>query len=350
MPHASASLFDVIAITAVVLVVAVVLLVVFMRRAAAYPYRPIDFLLSPAEAELLAALRQALGDDYEVYPKVRLANLIEIRKGLTPKQRTEALAHLEAGRVDFVVCERETSAIRAVVGVEPDKPRRSGRRRKPPFLDAALAAAQVPLVRVPAQSPHSPGELRDRLLAALGPKPGTAAAEPGRLGYFGPAAHSAEREMGVVGRMRASRGRRDAKDGPGPAATWLPTRGVLAIAAGLLVLGALLSWLVKPHAPATPSPQPVAPSAATPPAARATQPATSPSAPLPAAVEPGPAAAPPRATEPGPAPERPREIVGYRDVRVPGKPLAECMGPDREIGPEVLRCRDGYTKREPIYR
>jgi hypothetical protein len=37
-------------------------------------------------------------------------------------------------------------------------------------------------------------------------------------------------------------------------------------------------------------------------------------------------------------------------VRVPGKPLAECMGPEREIGPEVLRCRDGYTKREPIYR
>ena len=73
MSSASASLFDMVAITAVVVVVAVVLLVVLMRRAAAYPYRAVGVLLSPAEGELLAALRQALGGDYEVYPKVRLA-------------------------------------------------------------------------------------------------------------------------------------------------------------------------------------------------------------------------------------------------------------------------------------
>jgi pyruvate/2-oxoglutarate dehydrogenase complex dihydrolipoamide acyltransferase (E2) component len=100
----------------------------------------------------------------------------------------------------------------------------------------------------------------------------------------------------------------------------------------LLILGAVLSWLVERPAPAS----------------RPTQPPVS-TAPPPASAEPAPAAAAPPA-EVAPAPEKPREIVGYRDVRVPGKPLAECMGPDREIGPEVLRCRDGYTKREPIYR
>jgi hypothetical protein len=109
---------------------------------------------------------------------------------------------------------------------------------------------------------------------------------------------------------------------------------VLAIAAILLILGAVLSWFVEPNTSAPRDPPSPASSAA-PPAAPVE----------PAVAKP---VAPP--VETAPVPEKPPEIVGYRDVRVPGKSLAECMGPDREIGPEVLRCRDGYTRREPIYR
>ena len=335
MSSASASLFDMVAITAVVVVVAVVLLVVLMRRAAAYPYRAVGVLLSPAEGELLAALRQALGGEYEVYPKVRLADLIEVRKGLTRKQRAEALEHVAGRHVGFVICDRGTNAVRGVVELELGAGPRTGRHRPVPFLDGALAAAHVPLVRVPAQSPYAPAELRDRVLTAFGPTQGSAAAPPGRLGdYFGPAAHAVVPDAGVVGRMRALRDRGGPEEGPGSAATWLPTRGVLAIAAVMLILGAVLSWFVEPDTSAPGNPPSPASSAA-PPAA---------------AVEPAVArpAAPPVDT--APVPEKAPEIVGYRDVRVPGKPLAECMGPDREIGPEVLRCRDGYTRREPIYR
>ena len=334
MSSNSASLFDMVAITAVVVVFAVVLLVLLMRRAAAHPYRAVDFLLSPGETELLAALRQALGGEFEVYPKVRLADLIDVRKGLTRKQRAEALMRIASRPVGFVVCDRATNAIRGVVDLDPGGPRGTGRRRKVPFLDAALAAAHIPLVRVPAQSAYAPAELRDRVLTALGPAAGGAVAESGRVaGYFGPAAAALGPDPGVVGRMRAVRERSEPDAGPGSMASWLPTRGVLAVAAVLLILGAVLSWFVERRAPVAPSP--TASSSVAPPAA---------------VVDPA-AGSPARSpTEPAAVPEKPPEIVGYRDVRVPGKPLAECMGPDREIGPEVLRCRDGYTRREPIYR
>lgn len=328
MSSGSASLFDLVAVVAVVVVVAVVLLVALMRRAAAYPYRAIGVLLSPAEAELLGALRQALGTDYEVHPKVRLADLIEVRKGLTRKQRAEALERIAGREAGFVVCDRETHAVRGVVELEVGAGRRAGRHVRVPFLDAALAAAHVPLVRVPAQSPYATAELRDRVLTALGP--GGAAATPpaGRLGdYFGPASAGGTLDAGVVGRMHATRERAD--DGPGSAAAWLPTRGVLAVAAVLLIVGAVLSWFLEPTAP-PPQPVPAAPAP-------------------PVAVAPAPAPAAPVVEAPQ-APERAPEIIGYREVRVPGKSLAECMGPDREIGPEVLRCREGYTRREPIYR
>jgi pyruvate/2-oxoglutarate dehydrogenase complex dihydrolipoamide acyltransferase (E2) component len=112
---------------------------------------------------------------------------------------------------------------------------------------------------------------------------------------------------------------------------------VLAVAAVVLIVGAVLSWFVEAPAPAPPSAPAPAPKAV--------------ARPVPKAVEPAPPvdmAAP--AVVPQEAPQAEREIAGYRDVRVPGRPLEECMGPDREINPEVLRCRDGYTVREPIYR
>lgn len=331
MSPATASLFDVVAITAVVVIVAVVLLVALMRRAAAYPYRAVGYLLSEEEGRFLAALREALGGEHDVHAKVRLADVIDVRKGLTRKQRADALERIASRHLGFVVCDRATHAVQGVVELELGPGRRS-RHAPPPFLDAALAAAHVPLVRVPVQPAYSVSELRDRVLIGLRPPQGSADAARS-VGYFGPAADTGAAGGGVVARLRTERRRAD-PDGPGSAAAWLPTRGVLAVAALLLIVGAVLSWFVE-RTPPAPPPAPAGPTA--PPAA----PAEPPKPPVQNPPAPAPTAE---------APEKPREIVGYRDVRVPGKPLAECMGPDREIGPEVLRCRDGYTKREPIYR
>jgi hypothetical protein len=43
-------------------------------------------------------------------------------------------------------------------------------------------------------------------------------------------------------------------------------------------------------------------------------------------------------------------VVGYREEYVPGRPLEVCVGPDRELNEAVLRCRNGYTRKIPIYR
>lgn len=45
----------------------------------------------------------------------------------------------------------------------------------------------------------------------------------------------------------------------------------------------------------------------------------------------------------------PRVVVGYRDKWVPGRPLEECFGPDKELNENVLRCRNGYSRKVPIY-
>lgn len=55
----------------------------------------------------------------------------------------------------------------------------------------------------------------------------------------------------------------------------------------------------------------------------------------------------PQINVPRPTPRR--RIVGYREQRVPGRPLAECLGRDKELNEDVLRCRNGYTEKVPIW-
>lgn len=45
----------------------------------------------------------------------------------------------------------------------------------------------------------------------------------------------------------------------------------------------------------------------------------------------------------------PRRIIGYREEWVAGRPLEECLGSDRELNENVMRCRHGYTRKFPIF-
>jgi len=348
MSSGSASLLDVVAIVAVVVVLAVAVLAFLMRRAGSHPYQAAVALLSPAERSLLDALRQAVGAEYEVFPKVQLAEVLAVRrKGVTRKQRAAAADEVARRRAGFVVCDAASQAVLAVVETEEPRRRRASRHGPAPFLDAALAAAHIPLVRVPLQESYAADELRDRVNTALR-SGGDRAAEPrGRLVRLmeaaAPVAPVEAEQGGVVGRSHGRRKRTFVAEGLESAATWLPTRGVLAVAAVILIAGAVLSWFIEGPTP-PPSSPPAPKAAAEPPArpAKLAKPAEAKPVEQPAETAP--------AAEPKEEPVAVREIVGYRDVRVPGRPLEECMGPDREINPEVLRCRDGYTVREPIYR
>lgn len=340
MPSGSASLLDVVAIVAVVVVVAVAVLAFLMRRAGSHPYQATAALLSPAERSLLDALRQAVGAEYEVFPKVQLAEVLAVRrKGTTRKQRAAAANEVARRRAGFVVCDAASHAVRAIVETEEPRGRRASRHGPAPFLDAALAAAHLPLVRVPLQESYTADELRDRVAVALRAEGGRGAEPGGRLVRLmeaaAPVAPVEAAEGGVVGRIHGLRKRTFVAERLESAGTWLPTRGVLAVAAVILIAGAVLSWFIE--GPAPPPLAPPAPKAAAPPSAKPVEPV-------------GQASKTAPAPEPTAQPAAEREIVGYRDVRVPGRPLEECMGPDREINPEVLRCRDGYTVREPIYR
>ena len=156
------------------LVIAVVAALALLAGAAArwrredLPYVPAATLLSPAERAFYHVLREAVADEYELFAKVRLGDILQVKSGVAGKRRLAAFGRISSKHADFVLCDPRTFGIVGVVELDDRSHQLPARRERDRFFDAALAVASVPIVRVPVQRRYSPEALRERLGAAFG--------------------------------------------------------------------------------------------------------------------------------------------------------------------------------------
>jgi Protein of unknown function (DUF2726) len=64
----------------IVLIAAGAVLRAWARATVAYPYTKNQFLFSPAEYSFLGVLEQAVGREYRVFGKVRMADIVDIQR------------------------------------------------------------------------------------------------------------------------------------------------------------------------------------------------------------------------------------------------------------------------------
>lgn len=135
----------------------------FGRRATSLPYSARPTLLTPAELNFYTALRQATASDYALFAKVRLADLIEVQRGLPRPAYYRAFNWVAAKHVDFVLCDPATSKLFCAIELDDASHARPDRQRRDRFLDDALTAAGLPLLRIRAQRSYSVAGLRQQL-------------------------------------------------------------------------------------------------------------------------------------------------------------------------------------------
>ena len=78
------------------------------------------FLLN-AERALYQQLSEALSDEYLVFPKVAMSDVVEVDAGISGLSKSKAVHFLRDERFDFVICNRQSMAIYAVVELEHSK-------------------------------------------------------------------------------------------------------------------------------------------------------------------------------------------------------------------------------------
>jgi hypothetical protein len=149
-----------IAITLTLIVVALLSL-----RDGPLPYERRGVLLSPAEINFLRSLQLAAREDWLIFSMVRLADIIKVR----PKTRKFQSWNnrIQGKHLDFVVCDIETLDVKLAIELE-DATGPADRGRRDRFINTALAAAGVPLLRVRVQEKYETAVLRKDLEDVMG--------------------------------------------------------------------------------------------------------------------------------------------------------------------------------------
>jgi hypothetical protein len=130
-----------------------------------FPYQRETHLVSPAERSFLGVLEQAVGDQYRIMGKVRLADVIKVRFGMNGKGRQSAFNRIQSKHVDFVVCTAKDLAIQCVLELDDQSHDRATRQDRDEFVDKALKAAGVPILHFSAKRSYAVTEVRQTLAA-----------------------------------------------------------------------------------------------------------------------------------------------------------------------------------------
>lgn len=112
-----------------------------------YPYiKP--YLLTKKEWAFYKALKP-ITDKYHLHilAKVRLADLVEVKKGLSSSQYFKAFAKIKAKHVDFVLARPANLAVLCAIEVDDGSHDDIERQKRDFFLDKVCETVKLPLIR-----------------------------------------------------------------------------------------------------------------------------------------------------------------------------------------------------------
>ncbi|WP_437421057.1 DUF2726 domain-containing protein [Stutzerimonas chloritidismutans] len=120
------------------------------------PYQLHTPLFAPEERALLTLLEQAVGEQYRVFAKVRLADVVDVTA--VPRRAPWYQAHnrISASRFDFLLCDPASLAPVCAIEMEAGTPANA-------FMDELCQTIGLPMVRLPAETARS----YDRVKAAI---------------------------------------------------------------------------------------------------------------------------------------------------------------------------------------
>ena len=129
----------------------------------AFAYQKNRTFLTPAEQSLLDALEKSLGRDYRVFGKIRLADAVKVKDGLSRAAGRRVFNAISTRYVDFLICRANDMSIKGAVAMDDQAHHAPQGVPRDLFVDKVLEATQIPQLRVKARTSYSVSEIKDRL-------------------------------------------------------------------------------------------------------------------------------------------------------------------------------------------
>ena len=150
-------------------VVLFLLLIKAKKDTREYPYQLSKYLLSRAERSFYGVLVQAIGNTKIVFVKVRLADVITPKKGLSRPDWQRSFNAIAAKHLDFIVCNANDCTVKLAVELDDTSHQTSKTQKRDELVNKACQSAGLPLLRIKAARTYAIADLQHQIMAALPP-------------------------------------------------------------------------------------------------------------------------------------------------------------------------------------
>lgn len=143
-----------------------------------FPFRRREQLFTPVERNFLELLEKAVGHEFRIVCRVRLSDLISVKRGTANKNGKVALAKAVGKQLDFVLCRKDTMDPVLALDLVYQQGKDGYKLQRDWFVNGALDAAKVPHMRVKVKSGYTVSEVRESIELKLIPYRKALANEP----------------------------------------------------------------------------------------------------------------------------------------------------------------------------
>ncbi|MBI1368691.1 MAG: DUF2726 domain-containing protein [Planctomycetes bacterium] len=132
------------------------------------PYRRREALLTAAELDFLAALHEAMahvGRGYIIAMQTTAAAVVQVTA--SPKERQAWQNRVNSKRLDFVLCDADTTRPRLVIELDDRSHKRPERRQRDALIDQIMQSAGLPILHVPNRRSYDARDLAAQIRQKL---------------------------------------------------------------------------------------------------------------------------------------------------------------------------------------
>lgn len=124
-------------------------------------------LFSAAERSFLHALDIALKGKLRIYAKVRVADIVNVKKGLSRSEWGAHFGRIKAKHFDYVLCHPKTMKVICVIELDDSSHNLPKRVKRDDFLNNLCKSIDLTLIRFKVQAGYNPVFIREKIIGSI---------------------------------------------------------------------------------------------------------------------------------------------------------------------------------------
>lgn len=145
------------------LAIVIIAFIVRLLNIEKYPFNKVDSVVTNTEKVFLQVLLSIIPtDDFYILTKVRLADIVQVRKGT--KDYVKHFNKIKSKHIDFVICDRVD--FQPLLAIELDDPShlKEDAKQRDYVKDKILEASEIPILRIKTQRKYDKKSILNEIL------------------------------------------------------------------------------------------------------------------------------------------------------------------------------------------